>query len=97
MSDIDNHGRPFWRTAFSESDGTGSLARVISAIVAINTLFIADLVAIHIKAIPDLTTLSVFTSSIIGVLYGVNKISTKASDAVVTYRTITNPPPGTSQ
>jgi hypothetical protein len=70
----------FWRSAFSEADGTGSASRVLSAIVLINALILVDAVAWHIKGIPDLGAVSTFVSSSIGVLYGVNKVFTKVSD-----------------
>lgn len=79
-----NWDKNFLRSAFSESDGTGSSSRLLSAIIIVASLSWITIVVVHTKALPDLASISVFVSSTVGVLYGINKISTKASDAVLT-------------
>jgi len=83
MTDRDNWNRPFWKGAFSESDGTGSTSRILSTIIVVAALTWVTIVVLHTKAIPELGSVAAFVSSAVGVLYGVNKISTKTSDTII--------------
>ena len=66
-----NHGAPFWRGAFSESDGTPSFSRVATAvIVGFSMGWVTALVRVN-HQLPDFGGLVL----LIGALYGVNKVS----------------------
>lgn len=95
-----NWDKSFWRSAFSEDNGTGSASRILSAITVVSSLVWISLVVWHNRAVPDLASVAVFDSSVVGVLYGINKVSSKASDTVVNYRSFTSnqpPAPGATQ
>lgn len=91
MSDKDNWSQPFWKSAFSEPDGTGSMSRVLSAVVVVAALSWITLVVVHnmiasskiVMTVPELGSTAVFVSSVVGVLYGINKVSSKASDTII--------------
>lgn len=46
----------FWRSVFSESDGTGSSSRVISAFLAVMTAVWISYVVFHEHHLPDAVT-----------------------------------------
>ena len=91
MEERNNWDKKFWKSAFSESDGTGSASRVLSAVVVVAALSWITLVVLHnvvasskvLMSMPDLGSTAVFVSSVVGVLYGINKVSSKASDATI--------------
>jgi ABC-type uncharacterized transport system permease subunit len=62
---------PFWRSVFSESDGTPSFSRVATAvIVGFSMGWVTALVRLN-HQLPDFGGLVL----LIGTLYGVNKVS----------------------
>jgi len=91
MPECNNWDKKFWKSAFSESDGTGSASRVLSGIVVVFALSWVTLVIVHnmmasghvIMSMPELGSTAVFVSSVVGVLYGINKVSSKVSDATI--------------
>src|SRR5487761_541129 len=91
MEERNNWDKKFWKSAFSEGDGTGSASRVLSAIVVVFALSWITLVIVHnvmasskvLMSMPELGSTAVFVSSVVGVLYGINKVSSKASDATI--------------
>ena len=91
MDERNNWDKKFWKSAFSEGDGTGSASRVLSAIVVVFALSWVTLVIVHnvmasskvLMSMPELGSTAVFVSSVVGVLYGINKVSSKASDATI--------------
>lgn len=83
MWNTNNWDKPTLQSLISEESGKGSSSRLLSAIVVLTALLWGTIVVIHTKAIPDLGSLAVFVSSVVGVLYGINKVSSAASDAVI--------------
>jgi hypothetical protein len=68
----------FVKSIFSEADGTGSTARILSALFALSAVYwITHLVHVN-HAVPPLSDIT----TLIAAPYGVNKISTKIADAV---------------
>ena len=95
-----NWDKQFWRSAFAEDNGSGSASRILSAATVVCSLVWISLVVWHNKAIPELGSVSAFDASVVGVLYGINKVSSKVSDTVVNYRSFTSnqpPAPGATQ
>lgn len=64
--------RPFWLWVFSESDGTPSFARVVTAMLCAAAVGWVSAVVIKTHALPDFAGLALFIS----VLYGGNKFAT---------------------
>ena len=89
-----NWDKSFWRSAFSEDNGTGSASRILSAATVVCSLVWISLVVWHTKSIPELGSVSAFDAAVVSVLYGINKVTSKVSDTVVNYRSFTsNQPP----
>ena len=68
----------FIKSVFSEADGTGSAARILSALFAISAVYwITHLVHVN-HAVPPLSDIT----TLVAAPYAANKISTKIADAV---------------
>jgi len=67
--------KPFWRSVFSEADGTGSWSRVSSAMTLVASLVWVSYVVLHTKAIPSLDGVALFIGTG-NVSYVANKVST---------------------
>ena len=52
-----------------------SSSRILSAIVVLNCVALVDYLTIIHKALPELSTLTEFVTAIVGILYGVNKVT----------------------
>jgi uncharacterized membrane protein len=50
--------QPFWRSVFSEADGTGSASRVLTALLTSAVAFVLLYTVVHEHKIPDLGTLA---------------------------------------
>jgi len=66
------------KSVFSEPDGTGSFARVLSAVLAIAGIVWVSHVVIRTHVIPPLSDLAVFVAS----PYATNKLVTKITDSI---------------
>lgn len=67
----------FWKSVFSESDGTGSFSRVASGFVVLCSMSWASYRVMRFGDVSDLTQIGLFTASLVTVLYGLNKAVTK--------------------
>ena len=65
----------FLKSVFSESDGTGSFARILSAVLAVGSIIWITHIVLHTHVIPPLSDITLF----IGAPYATNKIATKMS------------------
>lgn len=72
---IDNWSRPFIRSVFSGSDGTGSVARVASMFSLIAAIGWITYCIYHTKSIPDLTSITYWEAMTISIFYGPNKVA----------------------
>jgi hypothetical protein len=68
----------FLKSVFSEADGTGSCARILSAVFAVATILWVTYIVRTLHTIPPLGD----CTTLIACPYAINKVATKISDAV---------------
>lgn len=75
-----NFDKPYWRNVLRESDGTPSAARLFVAGIITTTLGLVIGVTVKHGALPDLQSAGMFISATSVTLYGVNKVTTAATN-----------------
>lgn len=71
----------FWRSVFSEADGTGSFSRVGTAFLLINLVGILWYVVLHNNALPSEAAMFAWSASMLP-LYGTNRGSEFLTNSV---------------
>lgn len=64
--------KQFIREALSESDGKGSITRILTLVAVLFAMLWVTIIVNHNHALPDFSGLALF----VGTLYGINQVST---------------------
>ena len=70
---MDNWGRPFFRSMFSECDGTVSSSRFCMVLVIVFSLCWVTGLVLHDKRLPNLGAVGEYTTLVCGSLYAINR------------------------
>ena len=78
----DNKERNFFVGLFYELDGSPSFAKFVTAIVLESVIVWVSYFVFAKGIIPDLSGISLFSGTVLGLTYGVNKVSQAVSTSI---------------